>query len=275
MDTAAPEEEGGLVFDETSRFVDTLEKPEAPSKPARPTSSSTKPTNGTHTGNPTSDAEDEQMPDVKASSASPPPINQPPAESSTGLESEANLTQGMGATLNMLTSRGIIKTAASGDLNAQFRERQRFLAEKQKREAAADARARAQRERDRVSGRLDRMSVREREQYAAQQNNMRDQQDSRQAAEVFNREYKPNVELKYVDEFGRNMSEKEAFKHLSHQFHGKGSGKTKTEKLLKRVEEEKKEKGKTLLDVGAKEEGLERGMRQQARKKGQAGVRLQ
>ncbi|XP_005100515.1 U4/U6.U5 tri-snRNP-associated protein 1 [Aplysia californica] len=50
--------------------------------------------------------------------------------------------------------------------------------------------------------------------------------------------YKPDVKLDYVDESGRMLSQKEAFRQLSHRFHGKGSGKKKTEKRGKKVEEE-------------------------------------
>lgn len=50
--------------------------------------------------------------------------------------------------------------------------------------------------------------------------------------------YKPEVTLDYVDEGGRSLSAKEAFRQLSHRFHGKGSGKKKTEKRGKKVEEE-------------------------------------
>ena len=67
------------------------------------------------------------------------------------------------------------------------------------------------------------MSAREREEYSRNENARREQAESRVLSETFNKEYKPNVELKYVDEFGRHMTQKEAFKQLSHQFHGKGS----------------------------------------------------
>lgn len=50
--------------------------------------------------------------------------------------------------------------------------------------------------------------------------------------------YKPNFKLEYVDDAGRHMNQKEAFRQLSHRFHGKGSGKKKTEKRQKKVEEE-------------------------------------
>ena len=49
--------------------------------------------------------------------------------------------------------------------------------------------------------------------------------------------YKPDVKLDYIDEKGHAMNEKEAFRYLSHRFHGKGSGKKKTEKQNKKIKE--------------------------------------
>ncbi|XP_068583289.1 U4/U6.U5 tri-snRNP-associated protein 1 [Cebidichthys violaceus] len=50
--------------------------------------------------------------------------------------------------------------------------------------------------------------------------------------------YKPEVKIEYVDESGRRLTPKEAFRQLSHRFHGKGSGKMKTERRMKKLEEE-------------------------------------
>lgn len=50
--------------------------------------------------------------------------------------------------------------------------------------------------------------------------------------------YKPDVKITYVDDSGRVLTPKEAFRQLSHRFHGKGSGKMKTEKRMKKLEEE-------------------------------------
>jgi len=69
------------------------------------------------------------------------------------------------------------------------------------------------------------------------------------------------------------MTQKEAFKFLSHQFHGKGSGKLKTEKRLKRIEDEKKRMAASSLQ-GTGEEGMVGGLKDKAKMKGQAGVRL-
>lgn len=50
--------------------------------------------------------------------------------------------------------------------------------------------------------------------------------------------YKPDFKLEYIDQGGRKLNQKEAFRQLSHRFHGKASGKKKTEKRQKKHEEE-------------------------------------
>ena len=50
--------------------------------------------------------------------------------------------------------------------------------------------------------------------------------------------YKPDIKIDYIDESGRNLNQKEAFRALSHRFHGKGSGKRKQEKRSKKLEQE-------------------------------------
>lgn len=50
--------------------------------------------------------------------------------------------------------------------------------------------------------------------------------------------YRPDVKIEYVDESGRKLTPKEAFRQLSHRFHGKGSGKMKTERRMKKQDEE-------------------------------------
>ena len=277
-DPSEEEEPTGLVIDETSEFVANLQKPEAPEvKRPRVAPQHTEVTTAMGT-------ESDEEGDINMEQQSYANVEdhedlqerlkrEEENISSMGVENEATLDKGLGSTLKLLKDRGILKTSESGDRNAIFREKQLFLAEKQRREAAAELKARQQRERDRATGRLDRMSAREKEDYARQQNTYRDQQESRQLAEHFNKEYRPNVELKYTDEFGRNMNQKEAFKHLSHQFHGKGSGKQKTEKLLKKIEDEKRRESQSLLD-SSQLTGMSGAVGQQLKKQRQAGVRL-
>lgn len=61
--------------------------------------------------------------------------------------------------------------------------------------------------------------------------------------------YKPNIKLEYVDDKGRPLNKKEAFRLLSHRFHGKGSGKIKTEKRAKKLQEDKKLQMMSSIDT--------------------------
>jgi U4/U6.U5 tri-snRNP-associated protein 1 len=191
----------------------------------------------------------------------------------TGLEDEKTVDQGLGATLALLRQRGIVSGTDGGDKNASYRDRQKFLADKQKAEADAERMRKQARERERGSSRWNTMTPREREEWARKANTNADMSESRRLAEIFNKEYKPNVELTYVDDHGRSMNQKEAFKQLSHQFHGKGSGNTKTKKYLDKVAAEKKKMAESSLEAG--HGGIGNARAQQAEKNKMAGVRLQ
>lgn len=49
--------------------------------------------------------------------------------------------------------------------------------------------------------------------------------------------YNPDVKLSYRDESGTELNTKEAFKYLSHKFHGVGPGKGKIDKKLKKMQQ--------------------------------------
>ncbi|KAK4524818.1 hypothetical protein GAYE_SCF06G2721 [Galdieria yellowstonensis] len=55
------------------------------------------------------------------------------------------------------------------------------------------------------------------------------------------------IKLEYVDEFGRELTPKEAFRQLSYKFHGKGPGKAKQEKRLRKYIQELRSK---MLSTG-------------------------
>lgn len=80
------------------------------------------------------------------------------------------------------------------------------------------------------------------------ENRLREQQDARETLEHF-KDYKPDVNIVYYDEFGRPLTAKEAWKALSHKFHGKTSGKAKTEKRLKKIADEKKKEAMASGDT--------------------------
>lgn len=272
-------EEGAIVMDETTEFVSNLKRPEAPEVKSGSLQSYVKEEDdedadgdttmagqSSHTG--VEDAEDKRA-RIKRE-------NDTPAAdtTATGLDDEDTMSgQGLGASLAMLKKRGLVDDA-DASLAERERKRNQFLADKKHLIDAYDLKAREQRDADRTSGRLDRMSNRERDTYARQQNEAREQYLARLQADMFNKQYRPDVKLQYHDEFGREMDRKEAFKHLSHMFHGKGSGKQKTEKRLKKIEDEKRENGRGVLHVG-EDEGFASVQGREGKRQRQAGVRLQ
>ncbi|KAF4333727.1 U4 tri-snRNP-associated snu66 [Fusarium beomiforme] len=259
------QQEGGLVLDEVSEFVAGLSKPgeDEERKPRRPKTVSKSP-----------EPDEDHPMDGDAQVLEEEKPQSPAVEEldETGVEEEKAVGAGMGAALALLRERGLVENTRGDAEYSSLRNREDFLAKKRLLEEELDEQARAQRERDRMSGKLDRMSVREREEWARQQNTWRDQQQSRRMAELFSAGYKPNVELKYTDDYGRSLDSKEAFKHLSHQFHGKGSGKGKTEKRLKKIEDEKRREAQSMFDASSA--GMSLAAQQQLKKRREAGVRL-
>jgi U4/U6.U5 tri-snRNP-associated protein 1 len=284
METTEDAEEGGLVIDETTEFVQNLgaNAGEAEEEARRKRRKSSHVSEGIKSmGNAsTPDADgDVDMSQSYAEAAEAMDARERSVSrakstdiTDTGLEAEKTVDQGLGATLALLRQRGIVSNTDAGDKNASFRDRQKFLADKQRAEAEAERQRKIARERERGSARWNTMNAREREEYARKANNQADISESRKLADIFNKEYKPNVELQYVDEHGRSMNQKEAFKQLSHQFHGKGSGNTKTKKYLDKVEQEKKKMAQSSLEAG--HGGMGNAQGQQAKKLKTAGVRL-
>lgn len=145
---------------------------------------------------------------------------------------EKLVSGGMAATLGLLRNQGLIKERTAEEIvrDRTQKEREAWLAEQRNRER--------QREEERLASRAAGSAIsQEQREY---ENRMREQRDAQIALEAF-KDYKPNVNITYHDEFGRNQTMKEAYKQLSHTFHGKGSGAKKTEKRLKKIEEERKQ----------------------------------
>ena len=265
---------GGIVLDEITGFVDTLQKPgENEERKRRPKPKSEE--QAVTAMDQDSSDEDEVMRDAAVVKEESPDREQSTVlgMTTTGVEEEESISQGMGAALKLLKDRGLLKNEHGTERNEQFRRKQLFLAELNRRMSQFDEEVKVQRERDRASGRLDRMSVRDREDWQRQQNTMRDQHQSRIMDQLYREGYKPTVELKYFDDYGRSLDQKEAFKHLSHQFHGKGSGKGKTDKRLKKIEDEKRRESQSMLDV-SQNVGMSSAAAQQLKKRREAGVRL-
>ncbi|KAJ6441979.1 DNA binding protein SART-1 [Purpureocillium lavendulum] len=270
---------GGLVIGQTSEFVAGLNKRDEEDE-RRPKRQRKDEAGYANNGRPSPEDEDHAMAeadgydgfdshDGTATERRP----EVPEADDTAIEEEKVVGTGMGAALSLLRERGLIQDSKGDGSHEKLLQRQDFLRKKQELEDELDERARQQRERDRSSGKLDRMSRADREEYARQQNAWRDHQHSRRMAELITATYKPNVQLKYTDEHGRSLDQKEAFKHLSHQFHGKGSGKGKTEKKLKQIDDEKRREAQSLFDAN-QGSAMNAATAQQLKKRREAGVRL-
>ncbi|WWD03531.1 hypothetical protein V865_001584 [Kwoniella europaea PYCC6329] len=151
-------------------------------------------------------------------------------EAGVPTESEPVVGNGVAGILSMLRNQGALKAATEEE-----KERERI--QKEKDLWLADHRRRvAQREMERIMSRGGNKDQAQRE----YENRMREQQEARDALESY-KTYRPDINIVYTDEFGRKMTPKEAWKSLSHKFHGKTSGRMKTEKRLKKIAEERKQ----------------------------------
>ncbi|KAI0509779.1 hypothetical protein KFK09_010375 [Dendrobium nobile] len=68
-------------------------------------------------------------------------------------------------------------------------------------------------------------------------------------AGIYTNDGSKEIRIERTDEFGRIMTPKEAFRMLSHKFHGKGPGKTKIEKRMKQYLEDLKTKQMKASDT--------------------------
>lgn len=148
-----------------------------------------------------------------------------------GTSGELLVSGGVASTLKILQHQGLVKplTPEEQELERVRKERDAWI-------ALQKARDRAREEEKRLSKLAGSAKDQAQREY---ENKLRAQREAQDALKAFEN-YKPVIDIKYTDEFGRNQTPKEAWKHLSHQFHGKSSGNKKREKLLKKVEEERK-----------------------------------
>ena len=271
----ADQEEGGLLIDETTEFIENLRREPEKGRASKPKpevrTSVESPDHAQVSGDEDGDVDMARVEKDAFEHARREESAGTPDMTRTGLEEEQTVDQGIGATLKLLRERGAVK-ASEQDLNASDRQREKFLRGKRRLVEEAEQKARLQRQHERESGNS-RMSNKEREEQAYYINQAQSQAVSRNVANLFDKEYKPNVNIRHVDEFGRELDAKNAFRYLSHQFHGKGSGNTKTTKALKKIEDEKRREANSLLDA-SKATGMNNAQGTTAKKNKQAGVRL-
>jgi len=246
------DEVGGITFDDTSEFVRAItynpvavKADQVPSSSTRAPSKQPSPTRDV-----SMDGSDEVIEELEAGevvmkeeedeeailNAIEDALRERDEEESTaqggevGTSTEQTFSTGMASTLNILRQQGILATPSADQKEREKIQLQRDL-------WLADQRRRlALREMERMHARGSNKDQAQRE----YENRIREQQEAREGLEAF-KNYKPDVNIVYHDEFGRTLTPKEAWKALSHTFHGKGSGKMKTEKKLKKIAEEKKQ----------------------------------
>ena len=155
-----------------------------------------------------------------------------------GTSSEQTFSSGMASTLNILRQQGILAQPTADQMSREKTQKQRdlWLAEQRRRVTQREF------EKQQARGGNKDQSQREYE------NRLREQMEAREVMDAF-KDYKPDVNVVYHDEFGRTLTQKEAWKALSHKFHGKGSGKMKTEKRLKKIADEKKKEAMASGDT--------------------------
>ena len=259
-------EEGGLVFDDTSEFVraitydPTAVKQEPPAEPPLSRARSQQPPESPKDVE--MKGEDEVVEEIEAGEVVVKEEDEEDSEAMlnaienaikeqerleqaeangevpVGTASEQTFSSGMAATLSILRSQGVLAQTGADQAEREKVQKQRDL-------WLADYRRmldHRELERARMRGGNKDQQTREYE------NRSREQQEARQTMDLY-KNYKPDVEIKYHDEFGRELTPKEAWKALSHKFHGKGSGRMKTEKRLKKIAEEKKQEAMASGDT--------------------------
>ncbi|KAG7089595.1 hypothetical protein E1B28_011262 [Marasmius oreades] len=264
MEDSEDEEPGGLTFDDTSEFIRNVGNnpivvkregkresvpPPAPRSPSRDISMAPgdQVLDEIEAGEVVVKEEDEEdemaildqiEEAIKSTEA------EEAANDGVGTSNEQTFKSGMASTLNILRQQGILATPTADLKDREKTQLQRDLWLSQQRRKVTE------RELERLQARGGNKDQATRE----YENRSREQQEARDNLESF-KQYKPDVNIVYYDEFGRELTPKEAWKALSHKFHGKGSGKMKTEKRLKKIEEEKKKlamaSGDTPLSMNA------------------------
>ncbi|KAF9969578.1 hypothetical protein BGZ73_008030 [Actinomortierella ambigua] len=263
--------EGGFVISDVSEFVSNLsaapaQAPVAPTPaPAKAKASAPAVESGVkRTTVEEAEGEDEEMaePDTartraiseEAEEASSNGVDGSAAEDKLGtpLDDEPVVSRGLGATLAMLKSRGIFgnESAEQAALAEKRAKRAKFLAEQKLEEARTlreleEAKLRDREKHRERAGR----GMNEREQRERDYEKERREQQMLDRRTERMRDYEPDIQLKYLDDEGHELNTKDAFRHLSHKFHGKTPGKMKTEKRMKKLEEERRMMSMTATDT--------------------------
>lgn len=267
----------GLTFDETSNFVHNLQaardaSPEPKSRNGRSSTPQVKKedsaeperaANGIDASGMLVEDEIANLPSVKEEDLEEEDVDmsikeEAPALPTTVEEIEPLVSGGLGSTLSLLRNQGLLAemTPEQREREKQQKEYDAWLATRRAEDRAREAELAA----SKAQGSAKDQATREYE------NRKRELDDARKVQERF-KDYKPDFEIKYHDEFGRTLNNHEAWKRLSHIFHGKAPGKKKQEQRLQRIELEKK---REKMLAGDTPTGMTKAFSERAEKSGQA-----
>lgn len=196
----------------------------------------------------------------------PPSIHLPEAEEEEQGRSEAEaedpseplVSGGLASTLSILRNQGLIQEVTP-EQRAREQEQKAYdhwLAVRRAEDQVRTAELAA----SKAQGSAKDQATREYE------NRQRELEDARRAQDKF-RDYKPDIDIKYHDEFGRVLNNHEAWKRLSHTFHGRMPGKKKQEQRLQRIEEERK---REKMLAGDTPSGMTKAFAERQERSGQA-----
>ncbi|KAJ3397085.1 hypothetical protein HDU92_000785 [Lobulomyces angularis] len=162
-------------------------------------------------------------------------------EDFVAIEEEDLVSTGMAATLKLLNKKNLLenKTEEKLLLEAQQSEKSKWLIEQKRRDLLLEMeknklKEKMRKERDEKYGKGKRGGGAAGGSEDSSWN--LDQLRLQQSLERF-KNYTPDVNLTYYDEKGRSLTQKEAFREMSHRFHGQKSGKGKTDRRNRKLEE--------------------------------------
>lgn len=253
------QEPEGTLFDETSEFVRQLGQREA-DRAAEVAATHAAEAAATHDAEP--DAVDGTsligVPSAPEDNQAPLVSDEPSTEPSDTLdtagvpdaEADDFASGGVASALKLLRSQGILE-----EVSPEQREHEKkqlhydaWLHERRKEER--------ERERAIAEGRVP---------NDARENRQRERREAQAVADRY-KDYTPDVKLEYHDEFGRTLSTKEAWKRLSHVFHGNAPGHKAQEKRLRRIAEEQRRERMIAGDTST----LTRAFQERSERTGQA-----
>ncbi|KAJ2862488.1 hypothetical protein GGH94_004242 [Coemansia aciculifera] len=183
------------------------------------------------------------------------PVEQPDPEAEEVTTKEPSVGSGLFATLSLLRQRNMLDKLTDDQRQRELQQRSRdtLLAEQRRQDAALTLErqrikllgARNQKQapapdKKQRRGKADELTPQELDEIKAREQEALDRKWAREYEERM-RDYKPQVNLEYVDETGRKLTTKEAYKQLSHAFHGHYSGKNKIDKVMAKRERERKQ----------------------------------